>query len=224
MNEVLKQRLVGALILVALGVVFWPIIFVEPEGERSVQERTMPSRPNVDTSPVAVPDVAGLRPSAELPAREEALAAGDGQAEPAGLPERPAIPVQAPEPDPDPEPEPAAEPAEAEPAAQAPAPVPEKPRTTRSEAPEKPTLDEDGVPVAWMLQVASLSSETRARDLKNQLLAIDQEAYVKRIRRGDKTLWRVYIGPKFEKARLEAVQPQVDRAVGVTSKIMRYYP
>ena len=80
MNEVLKQRLVGALILVALGVVFWPIIFVEPEGERSVQERTMPSRPNVDTSPVAVPDVAGLRPSAELPAREEALAAGDPRA------------------------------------------------------------------------------------------------------------------------------------------------
>ncbi len=30
MNEVLKQRLIGALILVALGVVFWPIIFVEP--------------------------------------------------------------------------------------------------------------------------------------------------------------------------------------------------
>ena len=30
MNDILKQRLVGALILVALGVVFWPIIFVEP--------------------------------------------------------------------------------------------------------------------------------------------------------------------------------------------------
>ena len=26
MNDILKQRLVGALILVALGVVFWPII------------------------------------------------------------------------------------------------------------------------------------------------------------------------------------------------------
>lgn len=217
MNEVLKQRLVGALILVALGVVFWPIIFVEPEDERPVQERSMPTRPNVDTSPVAVPDVAGLRPSAELPAREEALAAGDGQAEPAELPERPLEPVAEALPDPDPVVEESA-------AVPIPEPVEEKPRTTRSEAPEKPALDADGVPVAWMLQVASLSSEDRARDLKNQLLAIDQEAYVKRIRRGDKTLWRVYIGPKFEKARLEAVQPQVDRAVGVSSKIMRYYP
>ena len=31
MNDILKQRLVGALILVALGVVFWPIIFLQPD-------------------------------------------------------------------------------------------------------------------------------------------------------------------------------------------------
>ncbi|MEM1113105.1 MAG: SPOR domain-containing protein [Pseudomonadota bacterium] len=214
MNEVLKQRLVGALILVALGVVFWPIIFVEPKDQRTALERSIPASPDVDTAPVAVPDVAGLRPSPPLPARNIELAAGDVQDEadtgPAQLPERPQ-PVADPE-------------ARPEAATVAAAPIGETRSTTRSEAPVKPEIDADGVPVAWMLQVASLSSEERARQLKSELLAIDQEAYVKKVRRDDRVLWRVYIGPKFEKERLEAVQPRVDAAAGVSSRIMRYYP
>ena len=66
MNEVIKQRLVGALILVALGVVFWPIIFVEKTGEGPQQTSRMPSRPAIDTSPIEPPSQAGLRASPEL--------------------------------------------------------------------------------------------------------------------------------------------------------------
>ena len=66
MNEVLKQRLIGALILVALGVVFWPIIFVEPGQQGGADEVVIPPRPNVTTTPIEPPDMAGLRPSREI--------------------------------------------------------------------------------------------------------------------------------------------------------------
>ena len=73
MNDILKQRLVGALILVALGVVFWPIIFVEPGDEAVAQQARIPPRPEVVTTPIAVPDMAGLRASPEraVPAETE---------------------------------------------------------------------------------------------------------------------------------------------------------
>ena len=60
MNEVLKQRLIGALILLALGVVFWPIIFVEPGEQGGAGEVVIPPRPNVTTTPIEPPDMAAV--------------------------------------------------------------------------------------------------------------------------------------------------------------------
>ena len=71
MNEVLKQRLVGALILIALGVVFWPIIFVEPGDVTASGVREVPVRPGVNTRPIAAPDKKDLREAAELESRKE---------------------------------------------------------------------------------------------------------------------------------------------------------
>ena len=71
MNDILKQRLVGALILVALGVVFWPIIFVEPGDIARDEARRIPGRPAVDTTPISTPDKKGLRESVKLDSRKE---------------------------------------------------------------------------------------------------------------------------------------------------------
>ncbi len=46
----------------------------------------------------------------------------------------------------------------------------------------------------------------------------------KKIKRDGKDLYRVYIGPKFERARLETMKEQVDREYGVKSLIVRYVP
>ena len=95
---------------------------------------------------------------------------------------------------------------------------------TRSEPPQKLALDADGIPVAWILQVASVSSADKADQLRQRLLKMDQKAYVKKVQRGGKDLYRVYIGPKFERAALEKIQAPVDAEFGVTSMIARYYP
>jgi DedD protein len=108
--------------------------------------------------------------------------------------------------------------------AAAPIIAPKPVERTRSEPPQKLALDADGVPVAWILQVASVSSADKADQLRQRLLKMNQKAYVKKVQRGGKDLYRVYIGPKFERAALEKMQAQIDAEFGVTSMIARYYP
>ncbi|MDX1733769.1 MAG: SPOR domain-containing protein, partial [Halioglobus sp.] len=86
------------------------------------------------------------------------------------------------------------------------------------------SLDADGVPVAWILQVASVSSADKAEDIRRQLLAMDHDAYVRSVSSNGRRLYRVYVGPKFEQAPLEAIRGEVDAAFGVTSMVRRYVP
>ena len=208
MNDVLKQRLVGALILVALGVVFWPIIFVQPGDRPSAEQPRIPPRPQINTSPIEPPDQVGLRSVQEVEARvqmEEVLSAAE--------------PLE-PEPSPALEPEPAEEQAPAEPPEQQPATE----RPTRDTAPEKLAMDAQGVPVAWILQVASVSNAEKAEQLRQRLLQKDRKAYTRKVKRDGREFYRVYVGPKFERARLETMKSEVDREFGVNSLIVRYVP
>ncbi len=213
MNNVLKQRLVGALILVALGVVFWPIIFVEPEARGGLRA-DIPPRPGVDTSPMEKPSPAGRRPSPALLGQDQGvLATPDSkpEVEPA---ERDDVP--------------SAEPVE--PAAPAP-PVRAESRSedeiasaARDEAPVQPRLDAQGVPIAWMLQVVSVSRKDSAESTRQGLSELGYKAYVKTGEVNGKTVYRVYVGPKFDRAKLEAIQGDIDKRFGVKSMVRRYYP
>ena len=203
MNDILKQRLVGALILLALGVVFWPIIFVEP-GERYADERTrIPPAPAIDSTPIESPDPSGLRASPEW------------EIEDVGVGEDLTLRLEEPAPEPESTP-PVAEVAAATAAAES--------RETRPEAPVPPVLDNKGLPVAWILQVASVSSAAKADELRDSLLTMREKAYVKKLQRGEKDLYRVYIGPNVERAQLERIQADIDKRFGVRSMIVRYVP
>ena len=212
MNDILKQRLVGALILVALGVVFWPIIFVEPEGERNAELRSIPPPPGVSMTPIPAPDEAGLRSSPKLTASDdspsEADFPADGFAQNQGDQEDSVsspVPVESVE------------------SAPPPKAIPDT-REIRAEAPAPLAVDSDGVPVAWTLQVATLSSAEKADALRQQLLDMKHKAYVSKIRRNGKTLYRVYIGPKFERVQLENLSKNIDAKFGVNSLVARYIP
>nr|MBP6725415.1 SPOR domain-containing protein [Halioglobus sp.] len=179
MNDILKQRLVGALILVALGVVFWPIIFVEP-GERSSPGRVeIPPPPLIDTSTIEPPAQGELRGSPESEPE-----AGMAQVEVA----EGALDANAPVP------------------SAAPTPGPQ----ARSTPPQQPALDNSGLPVGWILQVATVSNPAKADELRDTLLASGEKAYVKKLEAGGKVLYRVSIGPNVERAQLEKIQPQID--------------
>ena len=164
MNDILKQRLVGALVLIALGVVFWPVVFVETERagvDRSSQLEPMPQlddvvvpepEPLADVEPVSAADrIARSEPAGGPAASEPAPAAdenadidsavkvapesGPGRREETGT----AIAV-APSPKAKPEPKPTRKPT--------PKPTP-KPAAESEPAdiPASPALDENGLPI-----------------------------------------------------------------------------
>jgi len=196
-DSIVKQRLVGALILLALGVVFWPIIFVPESQQDSPVVVEVPPPPLVDLSPLPEPDNIGLRRGGQAEVQKGASAD-----------------VAIPEPDPT---------AEA-----TPAPLPEK-ATVIAETPvtaplEKPALDDDGLPIAFTLQVATMADRPRAEALRDELIRAGYKGYVKRLRRDDRVLYRVLVGPRYSRDELAPIKVAVDENWQVDSLIMRYLP
>ncbi|MEZ5540526.1 MAG: SPOR domain-containing protein [Pseudomonadota bacterium] len=179
MEQQLKQRLVGAVVLVALAVIFIPVILEGPGNEWPPRNHSIPQPPPLDFQ-------AGM----ELPLPESAAPPAAGPATAAAEPEAPPPPqleraVTASEP-------PAAV-AESAPAAQpatpaAAAAVTAAPPEPRAPAPATPA---DG----WYAQVGSFSQQANADGLRARLV---KAGYSARLQQTDTTKgssYRVLVGP-----------------------------
>ncbi len=222
MNDVLKQRLVGALILLALGVVFWPIVFVQPEESSNVGQRSIPQPPAVSTSPIEEPDPAGLRASLERATGEDLLTMDGTDVYDDSERSTPGVPATA------------TDITATDITATDIADTPEQSMTmsgqepavseVRTEAPQRLAVDGDGVPVAWTLQVVTVSSYEKAESLRQRLLQKSEKAYVTTVSSGGKQLYRVSVGPKFERHELERIQASINAEFGVKTMLVRYTP
>lgn len=203
MNPIIKQRLVGSLLLVALAIVFWPIIFVQPTSDRPFVGAPIPDRPAVDTSaiePPVSPRIA-MGDSYRAPRVDPSEQASADEA--TTLTELSAQAV-------------------IEASQQLPEATDLDPPTTRQSAPVTMPVDDRGYVQSWVLQVAAVQTQSRANALVAQLQAKGYEAFARALKREDKPLWRVQIGPKLERAKLNTIKPVVDKAFGVNATILRY--
>ncbi|MDC7825448.1 SPOR domain-containing protein [Pseudomonas sp. BLCC-B13] len=152
LDKGLKQRIVGALVLVALAVIFLPMLFSREDELRqvSVDAPAMPERPvmpQIELEPVSVPEpvaedeVPPVEPVPQTPAEAQA-----DVAPPAAV----AQPVQ--------------------PQAVAPQKVEEKAASG---------LDANNLPVSWSVQLASLSSRAGAEKLQQTLRSKGYNAYIR---------------------------------------------
>ena len=196
MNDILKQRLVGALILVALGIVFWPIIFLQPD------DKTASDPQSIAPAPIEVVSEGDLRALPDLAILDDNPDGGE-RAESAPL------------------------------AVATPSTISSEagPRSSdsntigaRANAPEQLVMDSEGIPVAWTLQVVTVSSADKAEALRKQLLDMSQKAYIVIVRSNGKKLYRVCIGPKFERVELETLQASINAQFKVNSIVARYIP
>ena len=79
-------------------------------------------------------------------------------------------------------------------------------------------------PSPWVLQVITVSEKSRAEKLTRQLLDEGYKAYHRPVPRGTGTLYRVFVGPVFERARLERTRVAVNGMLDVKAIIVRYVP
>ncbi len=83
---------------------------------------------------------------------------------------------------------------------------------------DQPVLDQEGVPVAWTLQLASFKDEANAKGLRKQLIAEGHKVFTRK--QGD--LVKVYVGPEFQKSRLEALKLTLKTDFGLNGIIVRF--
>ena len=191
MNDILKQRLVGALVIIVLAAVFWPVIFVGPEGEPMDRSSQVPQIPSLRQMQLDKPE-----PLREIPPAATQSSVSAAQA----------VELQQ------------------ETSPQEPVAVDREKQQDVQERAQVNALDEQGIPIAWTLQLVSVSKQDKAEVLMQELLDMGYKAYFKAVSHGDGTLYRVYVGPKFERAKLDDAKRVLDKKFQVSSIVTRYLP
>lgn len=213
MDFLLKQRLVGAIVLVALGVIFIPMLLEGPD-------RTLVP----DMEPLPEPDGQDFgrpfetsRVAAERPAEPELALVQSGVAPAPG--DEPAANVASVEPQPLSIPEEAGGPDPA--AAPQTAAPPVAPPVT--EAVSKPAVSEPVTPASlgnWVVQMASLSDQRRALELRDKLRAAGYASQVQKARVAGKTHYRVRVGPYLERGEAERDQKKLAAAFKLEGRVL----
>lgn len=202
----LKQRIVGAIVLVALAVIFLPMLFKQEDTAREVvvQVPPMPEAPAVPQVPVA--EVAVPEPEVD-----------DTWDEPL-IPETPAAPQSLPD-APVPAEKPVAEvqPAPVQPDVKA-EPQPELQQPTPQAV--EPGIDKNNLPVSWSVQLASLTNKDNAQALRDSYRDKQYNAYV---RSADGT-HRVLIGPLIKQEEAQAMCKRLKSREGQDCFVVRYEP
>lgn len=203
MNEGLKQRIVGTVVLIAVAGIFLPM-FLEFESPRPVDPATqIPPHPSIQpvelpepTRPTNVPQPKPVE-SAFLPDYTEQD--DGGQADEL---QQTAPPTDS-------------------------GATAGQNRTLVPKEPEKsapPRLTEEGIPEAWVLQVGSFREHTRAEVLMGNLRKDGFKAYIRSQQVGGAPVHRVFVGPDILKANALADKKTVDSKYGVNSLVRKFEP
>ncbi|AGL83898.1 DedD protein [Pseudomonas protegens] len=213
LDNVYKQRMVGALVLVALAVIFLPMLFSREDEQRHVTV-DVPSAPQaaampqVQVEPVVVPEPQVL-PEGSVPADEHEPVVQQAPSTPIAP-----APVVAPAPTVASKPAPVAKPAPT------PAPVPPQPVASAKPDTSQSRVDANGLSVSWSVQLASLSSRESAENLQKTLRSQGYNAYI----RSAEGKNRVFVGPLIERAEADRLRDLLGRQHNLKGFVVRFQP
>lgn len=224
MEAQLKQRVVGAAVLVTLGVIFIPLMLDNGGDSGPAVDLDIGSPPPADFSSRVIPiddatmdrveramDVpAGefgdqAQPSEELPVTEIA--------DPVTAPASESADEVAPEPDMQSAPEP--EPSVAEEKPQVPA-IPAAAKT-----PKRPAPARTGV-TAWVVQLGSFTTQANADGLVQRLKKAGYTAFIEPLDDDGKPTYRVRVGPELTQLTAERMRDEIAKNVDLKGIVMRY--
>lgn len=199
LDKGLKQRMVGALVLVALAVIFLPMLLSREDEMRRVvvDAPAMPQAPA--TAEIIVQPAEVVEPE-ELP--QEPIPVDEVDPQIVEVPEQPK-----------PTSPPVAEPSK---------PEPVKTEQAATSAPTKPDnrLDANNLPISWSVQLASLSSRAGAENLQKTLRSQGYNAYIRTF----DGMNRVFVGPLIERAEAERLRDQLNRQHKLSGFVVRFQP
>lgn len=216
MSPAHKQRLVGALVLVALFAIIVPTLLDFSGDERNdMKGMEIPPGPDAmkmellpldDWSQKVAPAInpPGAENSAVMGEAVESSEPPKPTPDPIGETPAPAQPPQEPK---------AAAPAETEPAPARIAPVPlPAPKAAPAAAPKSGA---GGGSESWVVQVASLTTEAKANELRDRLRKGGYPAFVEHGKSGAGDIYRVKAGPLAQRTAADELKQQIRQSTGL---------
>ena len=204
----MKERLTGAIILVALMVLLVPELLTGPIRTKSA--------PNASATTSIPPPVVAGRPHAEPPLRSYTLTLG---APPASNPGTAAPTTTAPQPE---QPAPQTETPHADPRASSPGAKAEPGGLQGSQPPSYPAVREarsSASSTGWVVQLGSFASRKNADRLARSLEGRGFRMSVSPARTGSRVLWRVRAGPAGDRAGAQRLAARL-RALGHRGELL----
>jgi len=204
MNPGLKQRLVGAVVLVALAVIFLPML-LPGHGDSTMPlfGSNVPAAPPADRfQPIEIPlQLPPAAPQSEVSVVDQPqpgdVASNEKPSQPPLVEPAPAATAAATPPAPPPA------------AQQTPAP---KPAATPPAA--RPATE------AWAVQLGSFSSSVNALNLQEKARKAGFRAYVEKVKGEQGTSYRVRIGPESSRARADALRDRVEQKLKMNGLVV----
>lgn len=210
MEQNLKQRLVGALVLMSLAVIFLPLAFDRQQQDIDPAEYAIPEKPAIT---IVAPDVEPVEKAIQKEYAPIAQVAHAKQEQAEAMPAEPApAPVSA---------EPAV--AQASPAEQTRQYL-EQEKAADAALQGKPVSAAVDLADAWVIQVGAFSSDANARRLQDTLKNAGYVAFVKSAKGSSGTLYKVYVGPEIRRAELERQKSALERQHNLKTLILKYIP
>lgn len=214
----LKQRLIGAAVLIILVVIFVPMLLDEPR-EANLKATNIPPQPETGFNSKVTPldDPMPLNEVVSVPRTP-----GEGSAVIVD-----AAPVDATAPAPTPSASGAASSTPAAPAASAELAVPDQPHEAEDAAAEvakdmsNAAIDRLAVS-AWVVQLASFSNEQNALKLRDQLRAKGYTTFVEAVDAKGTKVFRVRVGPELDRLRAEAIREKLEKELKIKGIVSRY--
>ncbi|MDE0981139.1 MAG: SPOR domain-containing protein [Gammaproteobacteria bacterium] len=198
MNQGAKQRIVGTAVLLALALIFLPIIF---DGEGSYQapvSSRIPEAPIISilpeptqSRPIIVGNVETIEP--------DASAAVSLIEEVAELVEEPSVAIATQETVNDVE-------------------ITDAPIFSR----EVPQLSDAGLPQGWVVRLGSFSDSENASNLVTRLQDAGYKAYSRVMRSSQEALTGVFVGPWLDRGQVNEYQQKLQEEFNLAGLVVRY--
>ncbi|MBQ0718823.1 MAG: SPOR domain-containing protein [Gammaproteobacteria bacterium] len=180
MNEGMKQRLVGALVLLALASLILPFLF-DFDGAYTVDTRsTIPPAPAIES--VEINQAGPLKGATPAPSHEQMFRFDKSREEA------------------------------------------QRSADDASSQAQASGLNAEGIPSAWIVQVASFGDVDKAQTLTQQLMDDGYKAYSRRVLVGGETNYRIYVGPKVAKQSMLEAKRAIEQKYKLKTLLLVFEP
>ena len=232
MDEKLKHRIVGGIVLFSVGLIVIPMLFSEDETKKvAISEDVIPPNPQASLKTIEMPladkwadkSMADVVPKPIVSAQETSpsqlvvspLSSSSTVKEKVAEPKREeASPAKVADAEPKSKPKP-------EPVVAEKKPEPPKPQVANvTPKPNLVTAPPSGK--AWVVQVGSFSDRANAERLRNKLIRSGYRAFVSQSRSNNRTVVRVRVGPELIRANADKLSRKLQRELSMQTMVVEH--